>query len=185
MHMTGRATKFALLGVMAAAGWAVTYSTPASLDGLVKNSPFSGPAATAGVASDAPLELRGVLVDAGEYFFSLYDPSSRTSMWVGLKEPGNPFIVQSYDSTKGVATVEYKGRTLDLALKQAKVVALAGNLPPTGPTTVTLTNAVPAPNSNEATRLAAVAEEIRRRRALRAQAVQTPAVRPANPPTRN
>jgi len=149
------------------------WATPAQLDSLVSNSPFNPVASTtAGPGAETALEFRGVLVDRGETFFSLYDPSSRTSMWVGLKEPGNPFTVQSYDAAKGLAQVEYRGRTLPLALKQAKVAALVSNPVAGGPAAGTPPSVAPAANPNEATRLAAVAEEIRRRRALRAQANQ-------------
>lgn len=140
-----------------------------NLDGLLRNSPFD--AAPAVAANGAALELRGVLVDGGEYFFSLYDPSTRASMWVGLNETGNPFTVQSYDTAKGLAQVAYKGRTLSLALKQAKVVALAANPVANAPAAAPSApvNVSSAANQNEAARLTAIVEEIRRRRALRAQ----------------
>ena len=110
----------AMLGVVAAPAQA-----PA-LDTLVKNSPFGNtpsPNAAAGNA-DTALEFRGVFVDAGEPFFSLYDVAGRRALWVGLKEPGNPFVVQAYDEAKGTVVVEYQGRTLTISLKQAKVVTL-------------------------------------------------------------
>lgn len=171
--MTSPPSIAVLLVMLSAIPMAEAQAEPADLDGLARNSPFSGPPApAAGNSADAPLEFRGVLVDQGETFFSLYDPSSRTSMWVGLREPGNPFTVQSYDAAKGLVQVEYRSRTLSLALKQAKVVALVSNPAAGGPATGTPATVAPSANSTEATRLAAVAEEIRRRRALRAQANQ-------------
>lgn len=155
-----------------------------SLDGLVKNSPFSPAAAgTTSATAETMLEFRGVLVDRGETFFSLYDPASRASMWVGLKEPGNPFVVQSYDADKAVATVEFQGRTLTLALKQAKV-AVGAAAPTVAPGATAPPNAAPRAQTDEASRLAAVADEIRRRRALRAQAVQ-PSPAPSRPTRSN
>lgn len=175
------------LGIVVVLGGAEAHSAPANLGDLVRNSPFSGPtAATAGSVADASLEFRGVLVDGGEFFFSLYDPATRFSLWVGLNEPGNLFTVHSYDSAKGVAAVEYKGRTLNLTLKPAKVIALAPSAPgaPPAPGGVP-PNATAAAATDDASRLAAVAEEIRRRRALRAQqAVQTPPSAPTAPTNR-
>lgn len=172
--MTGRVfTTAMILGLMPALPATPAWAAPTNLDSLVSNSPFNPVASTtAGPVAETALEFRGVLVDRGETFFSLYDPSARTSMWVGLKEPGNPFTVQSYDAAKGLVQVEYRSRTLSLVLKQAKVVALGSNPAAGGPATGTPATVAPGANPNEATRLAAVAEEIRRRRALRAQAQQ-------------
>jgi len=153
------------------------------IDGLLKNSPFAQRSAgpEAGAANAMPLELRGVFVDQGETFLSIYDPASHAGRWVGLNEAGNPFTVRSYDAAKGLATIEFQGRELSITLKQAKIVNLppaavaglapapgAGALPRPGPTAT-----VPAGTpTEEAARLAAIAEEIGRRRALRAQAVR-------------
>ncbi len=166
-----------MLGVMAIACGTVGHPAPTNLDSLVKNSPFSATTAAApGVAADTPLEFRGMLVDQGEYFFSLRDPATGFSLWVGLNEPGNPFTVHSYDRDKSVAAVEYKGRTLTLTLKPAKVVALAPSTPGAAPAPAGIPpNAAASASTDDANRLAAVAEEIRRRRALRMQqAAQIP-----------
>ena len=179
-----------MLGVVAAPAQA-----PA-LDTLVKNSPFGNapsPNAAAGNA-DTALEFRGVFVDAGEPFFSLYDVAGRRALWVGLKEPGNPFVVQAYDEAKGAVVVEYQGRTLTISLKQAKVVTLppaaiatvtpgTPGAPGTAAPSATVVGAAGTP-PDEAVRLAQIAEEIRRRRAIRAQAMQQNAAgpQPAAPP---
>jgi hypothetical protein len=124
-------------------------------------------------------------VDGGETFFSLYDPTARLSMWVGLNEPGNPFTVQNYDPEKATAAVQYKGRVLNLALKQSKVASLPAQA---GPSPLPTNSSGPQPaavaggSGDEASRLAAVAEEIRRRRALRAQSTQGVPTQPAPPP---
>lgn len=166
--MKGRRFLLIMLVLPLASAWAAT----ADLDGLVKNSPFGAASNTALASPTAsPLEFRGVMVDRGEMFFSVYDPATRASQWVGLKEPGNPFLIQSYDEAKAVATVEYQGRTLSLTLKQAKVAAAAPSAPNVA-TPATPPNAAPPTPSEDASRLAAVADEIRRRRALRAQAAQ-------------
>ncbi|MFZ5497225.1 MAG: hypothetical protein ACOZE5_18035 [Verrucomicrobiota bacterium] len=172
------------------------------MDTLVKNSPFgNAPSPNAGSAAgaDSPLEFRGVFFDAGETFFSLYDVATKHALWVGLKEPGNPFVVQAYDEAKGAIVVEYQGRTLTVSLKQAKVVTLppsvvapavpvAPGAPGNGAPQPVVSAGTPP---NEAARLAQIAEEIRRRRAIRAQALQqtaagqsptVPQPTPANPP---
>lgn len=158
---------------------------PVDLDGLLSRSPFSGPTSAVTVASniDSALEFRGVLVDRGETFFSLYEASSRSSLWVGLNEAGNPYVVQNYDSSTAQVVVQYQGRTLTLPLKQAKVVAAAAVAAPAAVTNLPPANSVqsvaPAAPAEEARRLAAVADEIRRRRALRQQTTQASA--PASP----
>ena len=133
------------------------------------------------------LEFRGVFTDQGEWFFSLYETGKRTSLWVGLNEPGNPFTVRSYDAAKETVTVEYQGRTLTLALKQAVIQPaepVANRVAPGGgPGNVAQpaggaapANVAGAPTSaDEASKLARITEEIRRRRALRQQAVPSAA----------
>ncbi len=151
-------------------------AAPPALDNLLQSSPFGGPAGSAaGARSDAPLEFRGVLVEGGESFFSIYESATHSSLWVGVNEPGNPYKVQAYDAVKGVVTVEYKGGLVTLPLKQAKVLVLAPTAPapttgpspaggPVGPGNVTTANPAGDPVK--------MMEEIRRRRALRQQAVQ-------------
>ena len=158
---------------------ALLLAAPATLDGLAHSSPFGGQVANAAGRTDMPLEFRSILVEGGEQFFSLYEVSSRSSLWVGLNESGNPYKVQSYDANKGEVSVEYQGRNLTLPLKQAKVVAMAQVAPPqpaapggtVGPGGLP-PNAAAANPAQEAARLAAVREEILRRRALRSMPAQ-------------
>jgi hypothetical protein len=170
-----------LLGVAGLHAQTPAAPPAANYDSLLKNSPFaagaSGPGAQASPVAN-PLELRGVFVDQGQPYFSLYEVATRTSRWVGMSEPGNPFTVKSYDVAKAEVKVEYQGREIVLGLKQAKVVAMA--VPPPVPVAVGPAGAGPASvptnvqpaQGDEATRLAQIAEEIRRRRALRQQAAQ-------------
>lgn len=168
----------------------ICFSAPsANLDSLASNSPFSGRSAPLAAAStpDSSLEFRSIMVDRGETFFSFYDAATRSSLWVGLNEPGNPFVVQQYDSRTDQVVVQHQGRTLTLSLKQAKVVALAATAAPPpsasnqSPSVNQPAAVAPVPPADEARRLAAVADEIRRRRALRQQATQANTV----PPGRN
>lgn len=146
-------------------------------DSLGNGSPFRPAAAIGDAPTDTPLKFLGVLVDRGNPIFRLYDPSSGLAMWVGMKEVGNPFVVQDYDADKCTAKVDYKGRSLTLALKQAKVVAL--EQPQVPVVAEPAADAVSA-DASEASDMDAVVDGIRRRRALRAQATQTPAPRPRN-----
>ena len=166
-----------------------------SLQSLISNSPFGVATVGApGAAAPSALEFRGTFVDRGERFFSLVDPATRKAEWVGLNEPGRPFTVKSFDTERETVAVEFQGRTLDLKLHSARVVALAPQpaapVPPAGtllPPGAAQPRPAVAAGTSEAQRLAQVAEEIRRRRALRQQAqpsgpVQIPGAQP--PPTR-
>lgn len=155
---------------------AATDPAKPALDNLVKNSPF-GSAASPVVpgAESGQLEFRGVIVDKGETFFSLFEPSTRQSQWVGLNESGAPYTVHGYDSATQTVKVLYRNQPITLTLKRAQVVVQApppmpsagGPVPTPGATPAVVSgSAAPA---DEAARLAQVAEEIRRRRALRAQ----------------
>jgi hypothetical protein len=194
--MIRRLPTAAVVPVIMSALMPVAHAASASLESLLRNSPFSGPTSAApGARPDLPLEFRGMMVDRGEQFFSLYDTVSHASLWVGLNEPGNPFKVQNYDSAKATVTVDFQGRILTLPIKQAKIAAMAPGAPtPAAAPGVQTPGGPPLPNLNaanateEAARLSAVAEEIRRRRALRQQQVSanspmTPA--PTPPATRN
>ena len=163
--------------VRAADGAAAATSGASAFDSLIKSSPFGQSTSGAQAANGAaPLEFRGVLMDKGEYLFSLHETATRASQWVGLKEANQPYVVESYDSEKGSIQVKYHGQTLNLSLKLAQVIVQApppmnmpAPSPANGPAVVG-----PATSSDEASRLAQVAEEIRRRRALRAPPVPVP-----------
>jgi len=145
------------------------FARAADIQNLLQTSPFA-PAAgvTASGQNAASLEFRGVFADQGEYFFSLYDTATRRGVWVGLNEPGNPFLVRSYDPANESLTAEYQGRTLQLTLKMAKIlVSAAPPLPPV-PNASGAATVQPAPPP-AGTPEAQIVEEIRRRRALRQQ----------------
>lgn len=164
-----------------------------SLQNLLSNSPFGINAPAGQAAPTGPLEFRGTFVDRGERFFSLADPATKKAEWVTLNESGHAFVVKSYDTDSETVTVDFQGRSLSLKLRTAKVTAMAmptpAVVPPPGqganPNQPPPPNVTPA-SATEAQRLAQVAEEIRRRRALRQQATQTPPA-PTNsapPPSR-
>jgi hypothetical protein len=167
-----------MIAVGAASGAAA--ASAQDLNGLLQRSPFGSTAAGQTATTEGPLEFRSVLVDQGEYFFSIYQPSTHSSLWVGVNEAGNPFTVQSYDEKTETVKVDFQGRSLSLSLKQAKILAFVQKMP-TAPQTAqpppgSPPNAAPTSSADEAGRLARIAEEVRRRRAMRQQ------VTPNQPP---
>lgn len=101
---------------------------------LLKNSPFVAPPPPPAPPVNAPttLELRGVLVDRGEFLFSIYDKTARSSRWVTLNEAGLPYVIERYDSVTGQAVISHRGKlhTLALPVAKASVAILAAiNLP--------------------------------------------------------
>lgn len=183
-HLRNRiAPVAAAFAVVAAAG-------AADLDSLVSRSPFSPAQANPGPAAATDgLELRGIVVEDGKASFNIYDPNTKSATWVAIEEAGHPFVVRSFDAAKDTATVDWNHKSISLPLKQSKVQLAAASpvaVAPTGPTPV----AGPGQNvrgnrgggpvvlfggangAPDQQRMQAIAEEIRRRRALRAQAQQ-------------
>ncbi|MBI3885780.1 MAG: hypothetical protein HY302_08655 [Opitutae bacterium] len=171
---------FLLFALLAAPGSA--QPRPAVLDALVRDSPFLPSGATAAADGDtAALEFRGVVAESGGYLFSIYDPGRRATDWVKLGESGRPFVVRRFDPGRDTLVLERGGQTLTLALKRARVQALAMSAPPAAPPPLPTNTggnqpgnygATPPPSTNatnaqEAQRLQNMADEIRRRRALR------------------
>jgi hypothetical protein len=163
--------------------------------------PATGPASAAAPTAGAPLEFRAYMDVGGGVQYRLYDPAKKAGVWVKLNEKSTEFdvVAKQHDEGQKTLTVEHQGRTLTLALREAKVVS-AGNAPqmmpppqvgPPPPSNVSpaVTQTVvlnPTP-ADEQRRLEAVASEVARRRALREQATQqinqgpAPAGTPAKP----
>jgi hypothetical protein len=147
----------------------------ADLDSLLKNSPFGSAGTTATAATAKPLEFRGVFAEGGEYFFNIYLADSSRSEWLGLDATyGENLTVKTYDPEAQQLTVEYAGQTLTLTLVSAKRAAVAATTP--RPAAVAnQPDPSPAQASaapTDAERMSKIAEEIRRRRELRQQALQ-------------
>src|SRR5690606_28505580 len=121
--------------------------------------------------AEAPLEFRSLIVEDGRRYFSVFDPSAQRGYWVAEDgaDDQSGITVSTYDDDAHRLVVSRGGRTYELLLKQANIVAGAVPAP------VALTNngsnnnrARPAVNTAaDARRLEAVAAEVRRRRALR------------------
>jgi hypothetical protein len=158
-----------------------------SLDGLVANSPFmprQEENAAPVVTEDAVVEFRGMITTENGVLYGLYDRSRNKGAWVRENEKGADFVVQSYDATADLVTLNYQGRKLTLPLSASRIAAAAPSAVavarPAMPSGVTgggnTVRATPA----DATRLESVAAEVRRRRALRqAAASGAPASAPA------
>lgn len=89
---------------------------------LVKNSPFGGYEPPVTAPAPVNLEFRGMFAEQGEFYFSVYDASSRRRQWVTLNETGNPFTALSYDADDESLIVSYQGRTVRLKLTQARIL---------------------------------------------------------------
>jgi hypothetical protein len=173
---------FAAVDLAAAEG-----GTPDKLNSLLNNSPFGSSKAggqVVGTGADQPLEFRAVLEEGGNKLYSIYDPATHRSTWVGLNDPANGFSVKTYDAGHENITVDYQGKTLTLAIKRAPAVAQApiqtmpSAVPYSGPIPSNGGVVGPGPASPmDQQRLIQIQEEIRRRRALRNQASGV-----ANPP---
>ena len=149
---------------------------------LTPNSPFAPPPSSNADANattpNSPLELRGILSTPDGNKFNLCDQAGHINAWIGLNEPGQPFVVRSQDMAHQRVTIEYQGRELTLSLAQPKVTTMAmpqqamampqmGGMPPQ-----MQPGSVSASPQDERMRLERIAEEIRRRRAMRAAAQQ-------------
>lgn len=158
---------------------------------LINHSPFLPPAnsAVATATQNAPgsLELRSVARIGDTFSFSIFDPTRKNGSWVKLHEKGDGFEVTNYDAENEVATVETQGRTLKINLQQAKTGSspAPNYVPPQPPPPQVLPGQAPQnpvvlnPSAgDEQKRLEAVAEEIRRRRAMRQSANSQPEATP-------
>jgi hypothetical protein len=148
---------------------------------LTPNSPFAPPSSNADTNAppiNSPLELHGILSTPDGYKFNLCDQAGHVNVWIGLNATGQPFVVRSHDVAHSRVTVEYEGRELTLTLAQAKITPVSmqqqamsmpqmGGMPPQ-----MQPGSVSASPQDERMRLERIADEIRRRRAMRAAAQQ-------------
>jgi hypothetical protein len=147
---------------------------------LTPDSPFlptnGGGGGDAAAQANSPLELRGILALPDGYKFNVCDPTGHTNVWVGLKDSGQPIIVRACDVAHNTVTVEYQGRELTLSLPKSRITPMSMQSPMAmmpQPQMMMGQGQMPPPSGNigvdqERQRLERIAEEIRRRRALRA-----------------
>ena len=127
-----------LLGMMG-------FASAIDLEGLVKNSPF-GAAAAGGLANAAPgtLEFRGMYVDRGVSYYSIYNLQTKQSSWVAEGEAASvnvPVVIKGFDAANEALLVDNAGQPQRMELHQAIVVKYAG---PAAVPMTTVTNGIAA-----------------------------------------
>ncbi len=164
------------------------------LDSLLANSPFGSVKTGQPVDSgNQPLEFRGISEENGQQFFSVLDTTTKRSRWISVNDSSGDLVVKNYNAEANTLTVEQNGHALTLTLKSGPRVAQ--NIPPPMPQGMppgnnglpgqTMTNSMVG-KGPEAQRLQMIAEEIRRRRALRQQPnIQMPLPNPNAAPGTN
>ncbi len=129
------------------------------------------------VTENAPLELRGIMGQGDERMFSIYNPSTKQSLWVRLNEPGREFVVRTHDDAAATISVEYGGRALNLKLTEARIATLAAAPDRPRPSNVP-SPAMPGPAARTPTpeqmrALENVQAEVERRRNARNEALKS------------
>jgi len=105
-----------------------TAAAPAvDLDGLVKNSPFGQAAerTVIGEAKPGTLEFRGLYVDKGVTYFSVYNSITKQSAWIAEGEvPANlPVTIVGFDAAAETLIVENAGQPVKLPLRTPVISA--------------------------------------------------------------
>jgi hypothetical protein len=106
------------------------------LQGLVTRSPFGEGKAGASGQRTGSLEFRGYYVDNGITYFSIYNPSSKSSVWVAQGETSTtPFAVsvKNFDPEKNAVTLESNGQSMNLSLHESVIVKMELPATPTTP----------------------------------------------------
>ncbi len=152
-------------------------------DSLIANSPIgSAKTAQPADAGNQPVEFRGVLEENGQLLFSVFDTATKRSRWIPLNDSNGEVVVKSYNAETNTIALEQNGRALSLILKSGPRIVQNIPPPPMSSNMQAGVNGLPGqimPNGvgkgPEQQRLQQIAEEIRRRRALRQQPPQMPA----------
>ncbi len=97
------------------------------LDGLVKNSPFGQAAERTAIGEAKPgtLEFRGLYVDKGVTYFSVYNSITKQSAWIAEGEvPANlPVTIVGFDAAAETLIVENAGQPVKLPLRTPVISA--------------------------------------------------------------
>ncbi len=94
------------------------------LDALVKHSPFGEGKSATVTEKPSNLEFRGMYVDHGVTYFSIYNTTTKLSSWVAQGEaPAGlvPVSVKSYDADTDSIILENAGQPVKLSLRQAVI----------------------------------------------------------------
>jgi hypothetical protein len=112
------------------------------LDALVKHSPFGEAKSATVTERPSNLEFRGMYVDRGVTYFSIYNTTTKLSAWVAQGEaPAGlvPVSVKSYDAETDSIILENAGQPVKLSLRQA-VIGVAPAAPVAVPQVAAATN---------------------------------------------
>jgi hypothetical protein len=111
-----------------------TGAAAVELDGLVKNSPFgqASERTAIGEAKPGTLEFRGMYVDNGVTYFSVYNSITKQSAWIAEGEvPTNlPVTIKGYDAASETLIVENAGQPVKLPMRTAVISATAAGPAP-------------------------------------------------------
>ncbi len=94
------------------------------LDALVKHSPFGEGKGATVTEKPSNLEFRGMYVDHGVTYFSIYNTTTKLSAWVAQGEgPAGlvPVSVKSYDAETDSIILENAGQPVKLSLRSAVI----------------------------------------------------------------
>ncbi|WP_438480166.1 hypothetical protein [Oleiharenicola lentus] len=192
----------ALLASVQAVGLAADWPS------LTNNSPFGQPPQV--VQQQAgEYEFRGIVKEDDITLINVFNSSTQKSQWIPVQGEAGGIAVGSYDVAANRVQITVSGKPQTLTFKQARVALVqAAPLPPPqgmppppgggvqGEVRVANAQGVPGPGGADAQKAfnnlppeaKSMIDEIRRRRALRAQQVQQPApatnqatVKPATP----
>lgn len=173
---------YAALGVAAWGTCCAAVTVSPKWEVLLKNDPFGTtiPPEPPPPEPTAQLELRGVMVEGGKYWFSVYDVATKKETWVQKDDMIASARVKDFDEARDQLTLESPGHRFALALKQTKLIALPAASH--NPSALAATGGVPAPvaasrpPAGEIQRLEQVATEIRQRREQRIRKTETAVV---------
>ncbi len=119
------------------------------LDALVKHSPFGEGKGTTVAEKPSNLEFRGMYVDHGVTYFSIYNTTTKLSAWVAQGEaPAGlvPVSVKSYDAETDSIILENAGQPVKLSLRTA-VIGVAPAAPAVMPQVAAGATNIPAPTT--------------------------------------
>lgn len=191
MNVNAVSPRLRLLLVMIASSLSTPLASMGAgqLDSLLNSTLFGS--AKSGQPADAgnqPLEFRGVSEIDGQQLFSIYDTATKRSSLLTLNDTSNDVVIKSYDADTHAVNLMQNGKALSLTLKSGPRIAQNMTPPPPGmpagaPNLPGMAGQqIPANGIGkgpEAQRMQQIAEEIRRRRALRQQGPQMSGAAPS------
>jgi hypothetical protein len=138
----------ARLSFLLAAAFLGAAARAVELDGLVKNSPFGQATERTAIGEAKPgtLEFRGLYVDKGVTYFSVYNSITKQSAWIAEGEvPANlPVTIVGFDAAAETLIVENAGQPVKLPLRTPVISATPASpvaAPPPAPVAAPVTTA--------------------------------------------